>query len=175
MRGVAIKPPIFASTSSVRNTLVRLKSKKIARESVVSLDEYRTAKEWIGREQSIIIADQSEVSREGLKRYLQAERFAVELANDALHLSDLIEVRQVDLIIINSDLPWIDGRELCQLLKGHPVTNRTPIILTGEGKSEEFIQSCFHCGCNEYLQVPYKHDAVALALDKIFGEKIKNI
>ena len=107
-----------------------------------------------------------------MKRFLEAECYRVELAEDAMSLSQVIEASHLDLMFLDVDLPWVNGIELCQLLKEHPVLGKIPIILTSQKTSKSVMEQAFAAGCDEYLVKPFGADIMSEAVQKVFGENL---
>ena len=62
---------------------------------------------------------------------------------------------QPDLILLDIDLPNVDGFEVCRRLKEHPSTRNTPIIfLTGESDTESKVRG-LDLGAVDYVTKPF--------------------
>ena len=73
-----------------------------------------------------------------------------------------------DLILLDMQLPDIDGHEVFRRLKADPRTARIPCIaLSGEAAQEE-IQAALAAGFAAYLTKPVDFEAFDHALDRIF-------
>lgn len=55
--------------------------------------------------------------RNAVKRIFEKENYRVLMAKDAMELSKILEDTRLDLILLDVNLPWVDGYELCQLIK----------------------------------------------------------
>jgi CheY-like chemotaxis protein len=74
-----------------------------------------------------------------------------------------------DLILLDLQLPDMDGREVFRRLKADPSTARIPCIaLSGEADQGE-IQAALAAGFAGYLTKPVDFDAFDRALDLIFS------
>ncbi|MCP4696929.1 MAG: response regulator [Gammaproteobacteria bacterium] len=68
---------------------------------------------------------------------------------------DLVVEESVDLIILDVQMPELDGFETAQLLRAWQKTQHVPIVfLTAAYKSEEFQQKGFEIGAVDYLTKP---------------------
>ncbi|SME88384.1 response regulator [Pseudobacteriovorax antillogorgiicola] len=163
------RPPRSRGSQSLRDTIIELKCKKMSQDAVVDLSTYRHMKKR-ARERHILVVDQDEVTRNGMKRFLEGERFRVELAEDAITLSEAIEQGSLDMIFLDMDLPWVNGVELCQLIKGHRSLQGVPVILTGNEQDSGTIHQAFAAGCDEYLVKPFDAEKMTEVVRKVFGE-----
>lgn len=82
----------------------------------------------------ILVVEDSATQALSLKFLLEAEGFKVSLAADgpeAIELAQLqgFETDPVDLIILDVELPTLNGYETCRRLKIGPLTTQIPIIM----------------------------------------------
>jgi CheY-like chemotaxis protein len=68
-------------------------------------------------------------------------------------------------ILLDLNMPIMDGRETLNVLKKHPELNRVPIIMFTTSSSDKDIKSCYHLGANSYICKPSN----AEEFDKIAG------
>lgn len=80
-----------------------------------------------------------------------------------------------DLVFMDIQMPKMDGytatREIRTLTDNHKAN--IPIVAMTANAFEEDKQRAFACGMNGHIIKPVSVDAIALALDEIFGEKEK--
>ena len=96
--------------------------------------------------------------RNAIKRIFEKEHYRVLVAKDAMELSKIIEDTKLDLILLDINLPWVDGYELCTLLKAHPALKHLPVAFISGNKTEEDIKRGFEAGCDEYITKPFEVD-----------------
>lgn len=161
------KPPMRRSKGSIRDSIIELQRRKISKDSVVSLSDYRDTRK-LNRDKTILVVDQDKTARNGVQRYLESERFRVETADDAISLSQVIELNQLDLILLDVDLPWVNGFELCALLKTHDFLKSIPIIMTSEVSSQQLLEQGFASGCDDFVVKPFGADKMADMMKKVF-------
>lgn len=165
------KPSNPKGTSNLRSSIIDLKCKRMSQKEVVSLTDYRLAKQQ-GRGRSILVVDSDELTRQSMKRSLESDQFSVEVAHDALSLSDIVESGRLDLIFLDIDLPWVNGIELCQLLKGHATLSNIPIVLTSDKSTKALVEQGFIAGCDDFLAKPFNSDDMVSMVFKIFGDRV---
>jgi len=161
------QPP--RSGRSLRRQIESIQRKKIAGQKVVRLGDYRDLQRQ-AKSPTILVVDDDEVMRSALKRILESEGYHIIMAEDAMELSKVLESTSLDLILLDVTLPWVDGLELCQLIKSHHLLQAVPLILISGRKTPEDIEHGFQAGCDDYLMKPFDLDqmtaAVSLALEK---------
>lgn len=69
-------------------------------------------------------------------------------------LDDNANESQPDVIVLDLNMPLMDGFQALKLIRNHPQYYATPvIILTASSRKEDEIR-CFELGCNFYLNKP---------------------
>jgi len=64
------------------------------------------------------------------------------------------ENKKPDLIVLDLNLPGINGFEILQILKKDPVTERIPVIVFSTSNSENDIQKCRESRADDYISKP---------------------
>ena len=102
----------------------------------------------------ILLVEDNENNAEILIRRLTRKGFDVLLATDGLAAIERARTDQPDLILLDMDLPEIDGWEAARRLKADPMTTRIPIIaVTAYAMVEERTKS-LEAGCDEFETKP---------------------
>src|SRR5271170_2608367 len=100
----------------------------------------------------LLVEDEEKVSR-FVARGLKAERYAVDVANDGNSGLDHVRAYTYDLIILDLNLPGINGTELLRRIrKSHP---HVPVlILTARDNITDKVKN-FEEGADDYLTKPF--------------------
>ncbi|MFI5260934.1 MAG: response regulator transcription factor [Candidatus Limnocylindrales bacterium] len=100
----------------------------------------------------LIVEDEPRMG-ELIRRVLVAERFGVDLAEDAVAGLALAGNGGYDAIVLDRMLPDLDGTEVLQLLRGRG--DRTPVLmLTALGSVEQRVVG-LDAGADDYLTKPF--------------------
>lgn len=104
------------------------------------------------KKQILIVEDDAALGR-FLTRELTLKNFAVEVCQDGEEAFTRIDSRSYDLILLDMNLPKIDGMDLLQQIHGtHP---HLPIlVLTARNTTEDLVQALEH-GAQDYLIKPF--------------------
>ena len=114
----------------------------------------------MAQRKTLLIVDDDADLRSAVAEQLQAEDFATVEAATAGDGVRAAEAERPDLILLDVDLPDMDGREACRQMRGQGVA--CPIImLTAAAADEDTVQG-LEAGANDYVTKPYKF-AVLLA------------
>lgn len=143
-----------------------IKRQKIVGKKVVSLSDYRELQKKTDI-RTILVVDDDEIMRNAMKRILENEGYKVILAIDGLELSKILEISRLDMILLDVNLPWVDGYELCRLIKEQHSLKDVPLILVSARKSKSDIQAGFDAGCNDYVTKPFDIDYITGIINKM--------
>ena len=107
---------------------------------------------------TIMVAEDSPDSREMMQLLLQMKGYEVVSAGDGLSALE-VAIRTVpDLILIDLQLPKLDGLTVARNLRRHPNTKEVPIIVLSGHDPERYKQAAMAAGCNGYLLKPIDFD-----------------
>ncbi len=137
--------------------LAAINRKAMAQSKIVSLEDYRTASTQ-PEAQTILIIDDEVVMRNAIKRIFEKDNFNVLAASSALEFSKIIEETTPDVFLIDIGLPWVNGLELCTLLKSHPNLKGIPVAIVSGNKTEEDIRKGYDAGADHYITKPFEVD-----------------
>ncbi|MBL8096933.1 MAG: response regulator [Anaerolineales bacterium] len=95
-----------------------------------------------------------------VSRVLQAEGYAVTLANDGP--SGLVAARQrrPDLVLMDINLPEVDGYAMTELFRATPGLNVIPIVALTANVMKGDRERSLAAGCNGYIQKPIDVDTL---------------
>jgi len=142
------------STKRLQQEIERIKKKKMLKNKIVSLADYRTLKQT-RTPKRLLVVDDDESTRKVLKRLFEKEGYGVLLAKDATDLVATLESETIELILLDINLPWVNGFELCKLLKEHDDLKRVPIIFISGRKSEIDKKHALKLGAHDYITKPF--------------------
>jgi diguanylate cyclase (GGDEF)-like protein/PAS domain S-box-containing protein len=105
--------------------------------------------------QKLLIIDDSEDIQELVRVWLSQESLEFSSCTDGLEAQAAAASLHPDLILLDVDLPGVDGFEICRRLKADPVTAQIPIVfLTGAASTEEKLRG-LELGANDYVIKPF--------------------
>ncbi len=74
---------------------------------------------------------------------------------------------QKTLVLLDLNLPQIDGYEILKRLKGDDRTKAIPIIVLTTTDNPREIDRCYELGCNVYITKPVEYDNFSDAIRKL--------
>jgi CheY-like chemotaxis protein len=76
--------------------------------------------------------------------------------------------RQVPLLVLlDLNLPVVDGYEVLRRLKADKRTRRIPVIVLTTTDDRREIKRCYELGCNAYMTKPVEYEQFAEAIRKL--------
>lgn len=104
---------------------------------------------------TVLVVDDELGNRRLLSHLLRAEGYAVECFADGEAALRRIEQQGPDLILLDVQLPGIDGFSVCRQVKNDPRTRLTPIVLmTGLDAREHRIEG-IQAGADDFISKPF--------------------
>lgn len=82
---------------------------------------------------TVLVVDDDALSLQLLEIILKREQHVVLTSETSLSTVDLIYQHQPDVVILNDNMPFVSGGEVCKQIKNDPQIGSTPVILTSAG------------------------------------------
>jgi class 3 adenylate cyclase len=103
---------------------------------------------------SLLVVDDNEMNRDMLSRRLQHLELDVVTARNGREALNLLVERTFDLVLLDIEMPEMDGVTVLRLLrKTHPMTALPVIMVTARNQSEDVVQA-LDDGANDYITKP---------------------
>ncbi|MBI4785249.1 MAG: PAS domain S-box protein [Oscillatoriophycideae cyanobacterium NC_groundwater_1537_Pr4_S-0.65um_50_18] len=102
----------------------------------------------------ILLAEDNEANISTISSYLKAKGYRLLLARQGQEAIDLAQAHQPDLILMDIQMPGVDGLEamrqirLCSNLVNTPIVALTALVMAGDR------EKCIQAGANDYLSKP---------------------
>jgi len=106
----------------------------------------------------VMIVDDSLTVRKITSRTLTRAGFDVVTARDGIDALELIVDRTPDVILLDIEMPRMDGFEFTKTLKGDPKHAHVPIIMITSRTAEKHRNRAKELGVDLYLGKPYQED-----------------
>lgn len=102
----------------------------------------------------LLIVDDNEMNRDMLARRLGRNGYLVDVAEDAQQLMHRVKQNNVDLILLDIEMPEISGLDALQALRKSYSAVQLPVIMvTAKNQSEDIVKA-LNLGANDYLTKP---------------------
>jgi diguanylate cyclase (GGDEF)-like protein len=127
--------------------------------------------DWDGRkdrDEILILEDDPEVGRFYEMKLTSPSR-AIFIAQTMKDAAQILEERDITLILLDLTLPDADGRSFLHRVRQNPRTTTVPIIVVSARRGPVSVSECFDLGADEYFEKPVHPDVLAAAV----GAKLK--
>lgn len=112
----------------------------------------------------ILLVDDVRLCLEVTRSFLSRESVQLTIAQSGPEALKTARVLHPDLVIMDQDMPEMDGASCCRQLKADPVLGNTPVVLLVGGRDQTQRQRCLDAGCDELLAKPVgRQQLVAMA------------
>ncbi|MEO6567878.1 MAG: response regulator [Opitutaceae bacterium] len=105
--------------------------------------------------QSVLIVDDSLPLHELVKVHLSDETLVHHSAYDGPSALAMAAALMPDLILLDVDMPGLDGFEVCRLLKSDPATEKIPIVFLTAAASSDEKMCGFELRAVDYVTKPF--------------------
>lgn len=112
----------------------------------------------------ILVIDDDQAIRGLLLDYLQSSGHQVFAAEDGAHGIGMAVQRQPDVVILDIDMPVLDGHSTMRILKSDPQMWDIPVVVVSAHNNDKTRESMRRAGCTEFLSKPFELGQLDLAL-----------
>lgn len=103
----------------------------------------------------VLIVDDEEEVRLSVGEFLETKGFVIAEAGDGEEALAKAFTEKPDLILLDLRLPKVDGYQVCQTLKGNPITSVIPIIMiTALNTTPQKVKG-IEFGADDYVEKPF--------------------
>ncbi|MCT7658480.1 response regulator transcription factor [Mycobacterium deserti] len=114
----------------------------------------------------VLIADDDNVVRDVVRRYLERDGLDVAVANNGSEALRLLGSERIDVAVLDVMMPGPDGLTLCRTLRQRGAYNVPVILLTALGEQEDRIAG-LEAGADDYLTKPFSPRELALRVRSV--------
>ena len=107
------------------------------------------------RRPKVLVVDDKQSNRELLQGRLEDLGYDVREAKDGVEALDAVAAEEPDLILLDVDMPRLDGITVCERLKAHPVHRMIPIVILTASSDRDTKLRGLAAGADDYLSKPF--------------------
>ncbi|QII30105.1 response regulator [Stenotrophomonas maltophilia] len=104
----------------------------------------------------VMVVDDSLTMRKVTGRILERHNFEVSVARDGIEALEQLEERVPDLMLLDIEMPRMDGYELATAMRADPRYKDVPIVMITSRSGDKHRQRAFEIGVQRYLGKPYQ-------------------
>ncbi|MDQ3288108.1 MAG: Hpt domain-containing protein [Pseudomonadota bacterium] len=117
----------------------------------------------------VMVVDDSVTMRKVTGRVLERHNFAVATAKDGVDALERMADVVPDLMLLDIEMPRMDGYELATLMKADPRLRNVPIVMITSRTGEKHRQRAFEIGVERYLGKPYQEPELMRNVFEMLG------
>ncbi|AWV08162.1 chemotaxis protein CheA [Lysobacter maris] len=122
----------------------------------------------------VMVVDDSVTMRKVTGRVLERQGFEVATAKDGVDALERMAEMVPDLMLLDIEMPRMDGYELATQMKGEARLRDVPIVMITSRTGEKHRQRAMEIGVNRYLGKPYQEAELLRNVYELLGIEQKN-
>jgi cyclic di-GMP phosphodiesterase len=103
----------------------------------------------------VLVVDDVAANRELLQGHLDDLGYEVREARDGIEALEAVSAEEPDLILLDIDMPRLDGIAVCEQLKAHPLRRLIPIVILTASNDRGTRLRGIAAGADDYLSKPF--------------------
>jgi chemosensory pili system protein ChpA (sensor histidine kinase/response regulator) len=119
----------------------------------------------------IMVVDDSITMRKVTGRVLERHEFEVSTAKDGVDAVEKLHDRVPDLMLLDIEMPRMDGYELATHMKADPRLRNVPIIMITSRTGDKHRQRAFDIGVDRYLGKPYQEAELLMQINEVLEQR----
>src|SRR5213080_4508888 len=119
----------------------------------------------------VLLVDDEDSLRKVMRDLLERDGYDVAEARDGVQALDQIDRVGPDVIVLDLNLPGLDGYGVLSHLRSRPATASIPVIvLTAKGDEDNEVR-VFELGADDFLTKPFRARALSARLEAVLGRR----
>src|SRR5437763_2973591 len=118
---------------------------------------------------TVLVVEDNVLSREVMNAVLKADGYNVLVAKDGAEALRMIGRERIDLLLLDVDLPFIDGHSLLQAARENGV--EVPAIFISGLPGDEIEVRAFEVGAADFIRKPVKNSVLLARVAKVLRDR----
>ena len=119
-----------------------------------------------------LVVDDSITMRRVTQRLLERRGAKVHTARDGLDAITVLQEHTVDVILLDIEMPRMDGYQFATHVRNDPKVKHLPIIMITSRSGEKHRAKAIEIGVNDYLSKPYQESQLIAAIEALLGREL---
>src|SRR6185437_12637674 len=117
----------------------------------------------------VLLVEDEDQLRRVMKDLLEREGYTVAEASDGVQALDQVDRLGPDIIILDLNLPGLDGYGVLAQLRSRPATRGIPVVvLTAKGDEDNEVR-VFELGADDFITKPFRARSLSARLEAVLG------
>jgi len=119
-----------------------------------------------------LVVDDSITMRRVTQRLLERRGAKVYTARDGVDAITVLKEHPIDIILLDVEMPRMDGYQLATHVRNDPRIKHLPIIMITSRSGEKHRAKAIEIGVNDYLSKPYQEVQLVAAIEALVGRHL---
>lgn len=120
---------------------------------------------------TVMVVDDSMTVRRVTARLLEREGYRVLLANDGVDALEQLRAVSPDLLLVDIEMPRMDGFDLMRQLRANPQTAATPVIMITSRSADKHRNHALTLGVDAFFGKPFQEPALLAAMQDLLTRR----
>ena len=134
---------------------------------VEKLNEVVESQVLTERKKHILVVDDDGTMLRTLKLWL-SDKYQVYMANSGMSAIQLLAKNEVDLILLDYEMPVLSGPKVLEMIRSEPTTRNTPVMFLTAKNDKESVLSVMDLKPEKYLLKTMPPDVLQANIDEFF-------
>jgi putative two-component system response regulator len=103
----------------------------------------------------VLVVDDVAANRDLIEGLLDGRGYDVHQARDGSEALAMVRASQPDVVLLDIDMPIMDGISVCRAIKGDPATRLIPVVLVTAASDRETRIRGLDAGADDFLTKPF--------------------
>lgn len=126
----------------------------------------------VNRAPLVMVVDDSITMRKVASRLLERHGMRVLTARDGVDAVSLLQENRPDAMLLDIEMPRMDGYELLGFIRNEPELARLPVIMVTSRTGDKHRQRALELGVQHYMGKPYQESVLLGYLEQLLGHSI---
>ena len=134
----------------------------ISKNDIDPLNEQRLSTAEVKEENiNVLIVDDSLSARRSLAEFVKDLGYDIRMARDGIEAIEFVEANKPDLILVDLEMPRMNGLEMTSHLRSKSDTRDIPVIMITSRSTEKHREMADSAGVNAYLTKPFAEEELS--------------
>ena len=142
-----------------------------ATQRIKQLNDQRDGSRHANARRLVMIVDDSVTVRKVTSRLLERQGYDIVTAKDGVDAIEQLENVRPDLMLLDIEMPRMDGFEVTNLVRHHDIHRDLPIIMITSRTGEKHRERAFSLGVTHYMGKPFQEAELLANIQQLIAEK----
>lgn len=117
--------------------------------------------------QRILVVDDDHESRLLISAFMAQAGYRVDAVADGNMAITMMQSQPPDLVLLDAQLPRLDGFSVCRAIKSNPRSERVPVVMVTAYGGGEARERSMAAGADEYVEKPFRIEGLLEVVDHL--------